>query len=83
MLPNATWRSRIWCCNGPLGQRVCCLVFTDTPSLNDAAAEFLDEQLAKVRAGERSALAALIQVHQRSVYSLALRMLGTRDLAEI
>ncbi len=50
--------------------------------MNDAAADFLDEQLAKARAGERSALAALIRVHQRSVYSLALRMLGTRDLAE-
>lgn len=32
--------------------------------------------------GERGALTALVQAHHRSVYSLALRMLGTRDLAE-
>jgi RNA polymerase sigma-70 factor (ECF subfamily) len=42
----------------------------------------LDEQLARARSGARAALAALVQAHQRSVYSLALRMLGTRDLAE-
>jgi RNA polymerase sigma-70 factor (ECF subfamily) len=50
--------------------------------LNDAASDLLDEHLAKARLGERSALAALVRAHQRSVYSLALRMLGTRDLAE-
>ncbi|HEX3912665.1 MAG TPA: RNA polymerase sigma factor [Steroidobacteraceae bacterium] len=32
--------------------------------------------------GEQAALTALVLAHQRSVYSLALRMLGTRDLAE-
>jgi RNA polymerase sigma-70 factor (ECF subfamily) len=42
----------------------------------------LDEQLDRARSGERSALTVLVQAHQRSVYSLALRMLGTRDLAE-
>jgi RNA polymerase sigma-70 factor (ECF subfamily) len=42
----------------------------------------MDEQLAKARLGEPAALAALVRANQRSVYSLALRMLGTRDLAE-
>lgn len=50
--------------------------------MNDEASDFLDQQLAKARLGERGALTALIKAHQRSVYSLALRMLGTRDLAE-
>ena len=50
--------------------------------MNDAAADSLDEQLDRARSGERSALTLLVQAHQRSVYSLALRMLGTRDLAE-
>jgi RNA polymerase sigma-70 factor (ECF subfamily) len=50
--------------------------------LNDAAADSLDEQLDRARSGERAALTLLVQAHQRSVYSLALRMLGTRDLAE-
>jgi RNA polymerase sigma-70 factor, ECF subfamily len=50
--------------------------------LNDEALDILDEQLAKARCGERAALTVLVQAHQRSVYSLALRMLGTRDLAE-
>jgi RNA polymerase sigma-70 factor, ECF subfamily len=54
--------------------------------LNDEAVEEtadpLDEELARARSGERAALAVLIRAHQRSVYSLALRMLGTRDLAE-
>lgn len=50
--------------------------------MNDAVGDVLDEHLARARSGERSALAALVQAHQRSVYSLALRMLGTRDLAE-
>jgi len=42
----------------------------------------MDGQLAKARLGEPNALAALVRAHQRSVYSLALRMLGTPDLAE-
>ena len=50
--------------------------------MNDEVFDVLDEQLALARSGERSALAALVHAHQRSVYSLALRMLGTRDLAE-
>jgi RNA polymerase sigma-70 factor (ECF subfamily) len=50
--------------------------------LNDETPDPLDAQLAKARSGERAALAALVQAHQRAVYSLALRMLGTRDLAE-
>jgi RNA polymerase sigma-70 factor (ECF subfamily) len=50
--------------------------------LNEDSADPLDEQLEKARRGERGALARLVEAHQRSVYSLALRMLGTRDLAE-
>ncbi|HEY2781348.1 MAG TPA: sigma-70 family RNA polymerase sigma factor [Steroidobacteraceae bacterium] len=50
--------------------------------MNDAAADPLDDELAKARSGERAALGVLVRAHQRSVYSLALRMLGTRDLAE-
>jgi RNA polymerase sigma-70 factor (ECF subfamily) len=50
--------------------------------LNDAAADPLDDELAKARSGERAALGVLVRAHQRAVYSLALRMLGTRDLAE-
>jgi RNA polymerase sigma-70 factor, ECF subfamily len=51
-------------------------------SLNEPAQDLLDEQLAKARTGDRAALTMLIRAHQQSVYSLALRMLGTRDLAE-
>jgi RNA polymerase sigma-70 factor (ECF subfamily) len=50
--------------------------------LNEAAPGFSDEQLAKARAGDTVALESLIRAHQCSVYSLALRMLGTPDLAE-
>ena len=50
--------------------------------MNDEASDLLDEHLAKARSGDRSSLAALVRAHQRSIYSLALRMLGTRDLAE-
>lgn len=42
----------------------------------------IDEQLAAARAGQSSAIGALVVAYQRSVYSLALRMLGTRELAE-
>jgi RNA polymerase sigma-70 factor, ECF subfamily len=48
----------------------------------DGTADPLDDELAKARSGDRAALGVLVQAHQRSVYSLALRMLGTRDLAE-
>jgi RNA polymerase sigma-70 factor, ECF subfamily len=50
--------------------------------LNEAPPGFSDEQLAKARAGDAAALALLIRAHQRSVYTLALRLLGTRELAE-
>lgn len=46
----------------------------------------LDEQLARARMGDRAAFAHLVRAHQRSVYSLALRMLSdqeaARDLAQ-
>jgi len=41
-----------------------------------------EEELARARAGEPAAFATLVRVHQRSVYSLALRMLGNREQAE-
>jgi RNA polymerase sigma-70 factor (ECF subfamily) len=50
--------------------------------LNDANVDILDEQLIRARAGQPAAMAALIRAHQKSVYSLGLRMLGSRDLAE-
>lgn len=50
--------------------------------LNEASVDLLDEQLIRARAGQPAAMAALIRAHQKSVYSLALRMLGARDLAE-
>jgi RNA polymerase sigma-70 factor, ECF subfamily len=42
----------------------------------------VDEQLAQARAGDLAAFGALVRAHKRSVYSLALRMLGQPDLAE-
>ncbi len=42
----------------------------------------MEQQLGRARSGERAALSALVRAYQGSVYSLALRMLGTRDLAE-
>jgi RNA polymerase sigma-70 factor (ECF subfamily) len=41
-----------------------------------------DEQLARARAGDSDALAGLVREHQRSIYSIALRMLGNREGAE-
>jgi RNA polymerase sigma-70 factor (ECF subfamily) len=42
----------------------------------------MDEQLAQARAGNLGAFGTLVQAHKRSVYSLALRMLGQPELAE-
>jgi RNA polymerase sigma-70 factor (ECF subfamily) len=42
----------------------------------------MDQQFIQARSGEPAALETLVRVHQRAVYSLALRMLGTRELAE-
>ena len=50
--------------------------------MNEAVRQFTDHELALARNGDAQALTALVLAHQRSVYSLALRMLGTRDLAE-
>jgi RNA polymerase sigma-70 factor, ECF subfamily len=51
-------------------------------NLNDASIDILDQQLERARAGQSSATAALIRAHQKSVYSIALRMLGAREPAE-
>jgi RNA polymerase sigma-70 factor, ECF subfamily len=50
--------------------------------LNEAVLKFTEHELAQARMGNRQALTALVLAHQRSVYSLALRMLGTREGAE-
>lgn len=47
-----------------------------------AAAASEDERLAKARAGDGGAFAELVRRHQASVFSLAWRMLGSRDQAE-
>ena len=41
-----------------------------------------DEGFARARAGNTASLVALIREHQRAVYSIALRMLGSREGAE-
>ncbi len=51
-------------------------------TLKDSAPPTLDEWLTRACAGEPAGLAALVHAHQRAVYSLALRMLGTREAAE-
>jgi len=53
----------------------------DKRTLNEAPG-FTDDDLAKARMGNPQALTAMVLAHQRSVYSLALRMLGLKDLAE-
>jgi len=50
--------------------------------LNEAVPRFTEHELAQARVGNPQALTALVRAHQRSVYSLALRMLGLKDLAE-
>jgi RNA polymerase sigma-70 factor (ECF subfamily) len=42
----------------------------------------VDDDLAKARAGDMAAFKALVVLHQKSVFGLALRMLGTVDAAE-
>jgi RNA polymerase sigma-70 factor (ECF subfamily) len=49
---------------------------------NEPAQGLLDGELARARLGDRAAFAVLIRAHQRAVYSLALRMLGNREMAE-
>jgi len=51
-------------------------------TLKDSAPPTLDEWLIRAGAGDPAGLAALVHAHQRAVYSLALRMLGTREAAE-
>jgi RNA polymerase sigma-70 factor (ECF subfamily) len=49
---------------------------------NEREPASLDAELSKARLGDRAALAVLVRAHQHSVYSLALRMLGSREAAE-
>lgn len=42
----------------------------------------IDDSLARARAGEPAAFAELVRLHQRSVYTLALRLLNRREPAE-
>ena len=51
-------------------------------TLNEEVPRFTEHELAQARMGNPQALTALVRAHQRSVYSLALRMLGLKDLAE-
>jgi RNA polymerase sigma-70 factor (ECF subfamily) len=51
-------------------------------TLKDSAPPTLDEWLIRAGAGDAAGIAALVHAHQRAVYSLALRMLGTREAAE-
>jgi RNA polymerase sigma-70 factor, ECF subfamily len=51
-------------------------------TLNAVSSTIEDEHLSRARAGEPTAFAALVRAHQRSVYSLALRMLGTKEAAD-
>jgi RNA polymerase sigma-70 factor, ECF subfamily len=41
-----------------------------------------DDVLERARAGDTQAFGALVRMHQKAVYSLALRMLNRRELAE-
>jgi RNA polymerase sigma-70 factor, ECF subfamily len=50
--------------------------------LNTLSPDTAEEQLARARDGESNAFALLVRGHQRSVYSLALRMLGTKEAAD-
>jgi RNA polymerase sigma-70 factor (ECF subfamily) len=50
--------------------------------LNESSSAVLDAALANARKGDRDAFAVLVRAHQRRVYSVALRMLGARDVAE-
>jgi RNA polymerase sigma-70 factor (ECF subfamily) len=52
------------------------------PTLNDGPPGASDDQLFRARAGEAAAFAALVRAHQRSVFSLALRMLSDWQRAE-
>jgi RNA polymerase sigma-70 factor (ECF subfamily) len=51
-------------------------------TLNEEVPRFTEHELAQARLGNPQALTALVRAHQRSVYSLALRMLGLKELAE-
>ena len=50
--------------------------------MSESTPALLDAALVKARRGDRQAFEVLVRAHQRSVYSLALRMLGTADRAE-
>lgn len=48
----------------------------------DPATSIADQHLEQARAGDAGAFEMLVRLHQRTVHSLALRMLGTRDAAD-
>ena len=50
--------------------------------VSDAGPSRHDALLARALAGDRNAFSDLVRLHQRSVYSLGLRMLGDRQDAE-
>jgi RNA polymerase sigma-70 factor (ECF subfamily) len=50
--------------------------------VNEDARDASDELLLRARAGEAEAFAALVRAHQRSVFGLALRMVGDWQRAE-
>jgi RNA polymerase sigma-70 factor, ECF subfamily len=50
--------------------------------LNETDSCSQDELLARARAGDAAAFEQLVRTHRRTVYSLALRMLGRPDVAD-
>lgn len=50
--------------------------------MNETVASSADEQFLRARSGDAAAFEMLVRLHQRSVHSLALRMLGARDAAD-
>ena len=55
---------------------------TDIDGVTERQSNATDDLLSRARAGEAAAFAALMRQHQRSVYSIALRMLCDRHKAE-
>jgi len=74
---------RVTCtCHKVADVRASLLIVTSARALNDGALDPLDFELAKARLGSAQRLRSWSRRISAPVYSLALRMLGTRDLAE-